>query len=158
MSDYLKHLLNLEETMKKLGELISFIYCTKMSIAWAAVFFIFAWISWNETTNHYMASIILAFSIVGGIFTVLMIMSMTREVKEVILLRELYSKFITCLRDDPGHGWDPKTKSTFKEFHSLFKRVCSEVSMDALDLPDDVPPKTMKDAQREVLEQRKIKP
>lgn len=159
MSDYLKHLLNLEETMKKLGRLISFIYMTKMSIAWAAAFFILLVLSCYEIRNITVTYVFIATGgIVGIILSVLMILAMTVEVEEVIQLRELYSKYINSFGAS-GNTWDPSTKEAFLNFQNLFKRICPEVStinLPGSELPE--PTKTMIEARKVALEQRKIKP
>lgn len=156
MIDYSGWLLRLRERIPMVWASLLFIYTTKMSIAWAIAFFLFAIISWNTTTNPFMASIIQAFCIVGGIFTILMIKSMAGEVKEVGQLRQLYSNYLNSL-SAPGNTWDPSTKEAFLNFQNLFKRICPEVSsinLPGSELPE--PTQTMIEARKKDLDQSKI--
>lgn len=145
--------------MKKLGRLLSFIYMTKMSIAWSAAFFILLILSCYEMRNITVTYIFAATgAVVGIILSVLMILAMTVEVEEVTRLRDLYSKYINSL-GGPGNTWDPSTKEAFLDFQDLFKRICPEVS--PINLPGSEllePTKTMIEARKVALEQRKIGP
>ena len=158
MSFHFEWLLNLEERIAMLRKTILYIYATKMSIAWAVAFFGLLILACYEIRNVFITYVFIATGgLVGIILSILMILPITEEQKEVVRLRGLYSKFINSL-GAPGNTWDPSTKKAFLDFQDLFKRICPEVS--TINLPGSEllePTETMIEARKVALEQRKIR-
>lgn len=124
MNDYSSWLLRLKERMPMLRETFSFCYLTKMAIPWTIAYFILATIAWYEISNLYMAYIILGFSlIVGIILFILMVSSMTEEVKEVQQLRDLYHTFSYNFELD-SFKWSEATKTSYIEFKTFLVHIC----------------------------------
>jgi hypothetical protein len=127
MGEYSGWLLQAEEKVPAIFRMLLYFYRTYMAIPWMVAFSALAIISYHEISNLYMAYIILGFSILAGIaITVLMIMSMSIEVIEVVWLRKLYSEFIYSLENDTGNMWNSRTIEKFEEFQKLFKRICPQ--------------------------------